>query len=282
MANLNGNLLGQVENGNYGVWAYSDGIKINMSGKETIYPLSNICGLFKEPNIRYRSKNFRTINLSVKKNKKIALDEDKFPGVVELLEGLIRNEYKSIYNNTDTLKWINACTAIVALDGGWDTNLFSNYHKTGFMKFVKKGVLKRSWGVKSKSELVNVLENLKNSNGVVKFVSVLQNNEEIGGEKFASAWDLQRVVFLAGLGYLAGYLTYDEAIKHSIDACKKIQALYTGWEDFLESYLTGHMLWYGVGFDVQTDTPYYRKTAYEQEQASTYKAWDVSWDTNLV
>jgi len=59
------------------------------------------------------------------------------------------------------------------------------------------------------------------------------------------AWDWCRVSLLAQWGYLAGYVTYPEALELVEPAAKKVCATYSSWEKVYEVYITGYCRWLG-------------------------------------
>lgn len=63
------------------------------------------------------------------------------------------------------------------------------------------------------------------------------------------AWNLFRVSSLAQWGYLAGYVTYAEALELVEPAATRLCAEFSSWDEAYESYLRGYARWSG------TDTP---------------------------
>ena len=59
------------------------------------------------------------------------------------------------------------------------------------------------------------------------------------------AWDWCRVSLLAQWGYLAGYVTYPEALELVEPAAKNVYATYSSWEKVYEVYITGYCRWLG-------------------------------------
>ena len=62
----------------------------------------------------------------------------------------------------------------------------------------------------------------------------------------ADAWDWFRVSPLAQWGYLAGYVTYSEALELVEPAAKKVCAAYSSWKEAYGAYLAGYCRWAGI------------------------------------
>lgn len=62
----------------------------------------------------------------------------------------------------------------------------------------------------------------------------------------SSAWDWFRVSHLAQWGYLAGYVTYPEALALVEPAAEKVANAYSSWTAAYQDYLTGYCRWAGV------------------------------------
>ena len=61
----------------------------------------------------------------------------------------------------------------------------------------------------------------------------------------SDAWDLFRVSTLAQWGYLAGFVTYREALEMVEPAARKVCQLYGSWKEAYTDYLTGWVNWSG-------------------------------------
>lgn len=86
-------------------------------------------------------------------------------------------------------------------------------------------ILSGSWGITDRASLLGTAAALAEGN---------------------DAWDLFRVSHLAQWGYLAGYVTYPEALKLVEPAAKKLDRAYSSWEGAYQAYLTGYCRWAGI------------------------------------
>jgi len=57
------------------------------------------------------------------------------------------------------------------------------------------------------------------------------------------AWDYCRLVWVAGVSYIAGYLTEDEAWHRIMPAARALQANYSSWREMGRDYLAGREKW---------------------------------------
>ncbi|MDD6794185.1 MAG: DUF1266 domain-containing protein [Clostridiaceae bacterium] len=88
------------------------------------------------------------------------------------------------------------------------------------------------------------------------------------------AWDLCRVTYVAGGGYLAGFLSYKQAIKYCVKACKLLQENYSSWDDMMESYTIGYSDW--TGHENED-----RLKKYKKLKSKANGLYSVPWNTYL-
>jgi hypothetical protein len=58
-----------------------------------------------------------------------------------------------------------------------------------------------------------------------------------------SAWDYDRYVALCGWGYLAGYLSEDEAWQRIMPVARLLQKTFSSWEDLGRNHIVGREFW---------------------------------------
>ncbi|TAN36992.1 MAG: DUF1266 domain-containing protein [Verrucomicrobia bacterium] len=61
--------------------------------------------------------------------------------------------------------------------------------------------------------------------------------------KSLTAWDFDRYVALCGWGYLAGYLSEEEAWQHIMPAARLLQQTFCSWEDLGKNHVVGREFW---------------------------------------
>lgn len=85
---------------------------------------------------------------------------------------------------------------------------------------------------------------LKEAKGIDEYMFPLDKElDEKWGKKGIMAWDLFRVANLVQWGYMAGYLTYNEALAAAEPAVKKLQENFDSWEEAYDNYVDGHVWW---------------------------------------
>ena len=99
--------------------------------------------------------------------------------------------------------------------------------------------------VASETDYQMLLKKYESNPEVVFKLKFARDNHERLGKKSLLAWDLCRHIQVAGLAYVAGYLTEDEAWEKIMPAAKMIQENFDSWADMGDNYLTGRHYWAG-------------------------------------
>jgi hypothetical protein len=172
--------------------------------------------------------------------------------------------------------WALATVAISNQQNGFSHNLLGGETLTPQARVNAIYGLKNWWGVTTKEETADVLhwllteghhkeyEQLADVTGhtsATDFEALLQKysdnpevifklrfakeNRERLGKKSLLAWDLCRYVQVAGLAYVAGYFTEEEAWVKIMPAAKLIQENFDSWSDMGDNYLMGRLYWAG-------------------------------------
>ena len=129
-----------------------------------------------------------------------------------------------------------------------------------------------SWGIASRAELIETVtrmtahghnENFLDDAAYIRSLSAAEYQKILAdatemdaymfpytkqlGEKWGSrgilAWDLFRMSNLVQWGYLAGYVTYPEALALLEPAAKSLHDNFTSWDQAYENYLDGYNWW---------------------------------------
>jgi len=210
------------------------------------------------------------------------------------------NAYKK--KLTPTMKFIlaassNTYTASECSSVDIGGNPADNWAKKHMRKMLKSG-----WNVRNAEDLnvtiswlfneghnvecMQFVEQYKMNPQSVKINKLFKKDRETARERFEIiatkykdqgiiAWDLCRACTVAGWGFLARYITYEEAIKISVDACKILQRNYSSWDDMMESYFLG--FWYWSNDEIRLHN---RKGWYEHRDKED-SIYNVPWDTVL-
>jgi hypothetical protein len=128
-------------------------------------------------------------------------------------------------------RWMNGCAAILTVMtrrvprhdclGGAPKNPESTA--------TTKKILENSWDIESREKLVETLGWLRDSGH--------------RAEGAPLAWDLVRLVAVAGWGYVADLISEDEAWGFITPAAKQLQGTYASWEQLGKTYVEGTSWW---------------------------------------
>ena len=153
-------------------------------------------------------------------------------------------EDKSVAGKSNLEQWAISMGALLLYENNpYEANLFGGKVRYGAMVVgtevtdrhnttgpdYGRTPLAESWGITDRTGLLASAKALNASN---------------------STWDLCRVSHLAQWGYLAGYVTYAEALAMVEPAAEALSSRYSNWKQLQEDYLEGYMKWGGLSGNV--------------------------------
>ena len=110
-------------------------------------------------------------------------------------------------------------------------------------------------------------EILKNAQGMDKYMwEYIMSLDKKWGEKSIRAWDWFRVGHLCRWGYLAGYITLEEAYILFEPTAKNLRATFSSWEEANDNYLDGYAYWGRININEEKNDYAKRKKIYENLQ----------------
>ena len=124
--------------------------------------------------------------------------------------------------------------------------------------------------VENTRKLLSDSWNISDRAGAALVLEQLLTSARAGG----SAWDYSRAMSNLGYYYLAGYYVETEALDRGLEIAKEIQALYSSWDAFAESYLAGYASWSG-------DSSESRRQIYESLKQSSWNPYALDWNLPL-
>jgi predicted small lipoprotein YifL len=175
----------------------------------------------------------------------------------------------------DQILWINGTHAVLTVSNGHDVNLFAGTAPTAQVQADWIATLDAWWGIDSKEELINVineltaglhnprfledvreyglhevteeeliheLQSIEDEETAFYFMRMFYAYDEFG-QNAIMGWDLSRATQLCAQGYLAGYFDFEEALLKAFSVGKVIQRTFDSWEDFWDSYFYGYYYW---------------------------------------
>lgn len=131
----------------------------------------------------------------------------------------------------------------------------------------------------SPEQLVLIRKMVVNNPSVSNKVEIVMQYKDTFGKKSITAWDFSRYVSLCGWGYIAGYLTEDEAWMKIMPAARLLQKTFTSWEDLGENHVVGREFWSLK--QTQTNGEKTRR-CFEKLKTDAASPWKrLDWDSDL-
>lgn len=168
--------------------------------------------------------------------------------------------------------WTRAMGSVLIELNEGNAYVFGGYEKNGDNKAGAVKILKSSWGIKSKEDLLQKIRELlrtgdrtafraeaKDMNAMSKkklktamkqlsgdmliHYQMVQYNWNAWKKKGLLAWDMCRISHLAQWGYIADYLTLEEAQAVMEPAIKKCRDNFASWDEVQNNWLDGYCLY---------------------------------------
>lgn len=171
--------------------------------------------------------------------------------------------------------WINGTHAILTLLNGGDVKIFGGFEPSPAIQAEWLHSLEAAWDITDRDDLVYMIDTLTlgrhnprfieevkyyeldditeeelynelmflDDEEEIMFFAMLFNAYDMFGENAIMGWDLSRAAQLCAQGYLAGFLSYEEALERALAVGKVIQQIFVSWDDFWESYFIGYYWW---------------------------------------
>jgi len=171
-------------------------------------------------------------------------------------------------------RWALACTAFLFSQNHQGFNSLAGAELTeAFRKKQREKLLPNSWDVNDRKTLLAQLKILvhqghntrwegmkkvsnsdqlllsfkrdwNNAQDYDNAVELVREHGPEFGERGILAWDYCRYICLCRWGYQAGYLSESEAWQLMMPIAKRLQELYTSWEQMANEYLIGRDFWW--------------------------------------
>lgn len=212
---------------------------------------------------------------------------------------------------SDTLRWINAAYAILTELNHNDYTKFGGMSINELNQERQKMSLEQQWSVSDRESADSTLEwvleeghrtefaelgkalaedlqmdELEEEDYLAYILYISDLTEEEAqemvdayviyrdyGEHAIDAWDYCRALNLLSFYYVAGYYTEEEALDRSLEIAKEFQAMYSSWDELVDSYLRGYEYWAQESSDE-------RRAVYEELQTREDNPYAV--DYNVV
>jgi Protein of unknown function (DUF1266) len=100
--------------------------------------------------------------------------------------------------------------------------------------------------VTAKLEPWDTIETAVEDKAVLANIYFARRHRERIGSRSLLAWDMVRLITIAGWGYLTRMISEDEAWSYVLPAAQAIQRTYTSWEELGKHHLLGREFWAGA------------------------------------
>lgn len=197
-----------------------------------------------------------------------------------------RKPLKTLEDPSSNLgQWGRAMGSVLIAINEGDVYYFGGYEQTDGNKEAAARILKQSWNITDRTELLVQIQNLLTSGsrkeylkeaGEMKAMSkkelrtalkqlsgdtlnhynMVQYNWKKWKKKGLLAWDMCRVSHLAQWGYVAGYITIEEAQALIEPAAQKLVEKFDNWEDVQQNWLDGYALYAAIDAENPAGTDY--------------------------
>lgn len=167
--------------------------------------------------------------------------------------------------------WGRAMGSVLIMMNEGSPYYFGGYEATEANRKAASNILKQSWDISSRRELLKQIKQLLKSESRQEYLKeakemnalsekqlkkamnqlsgsllvhykMVQRNWEHWGKRGLVAWDMCRVSHLAQWGYIAGYLDVREAQAMIEPAAEKLKEQFDSWEDVVMNWLDGYAL----------------------------------------
>jgi hypothetical protein len=223
-----------------------------------------------------------------------SLDEREFPSLAANMTKAINNGYADIIAKkgySDSEKWIVASCADLATAAGRNPFILAGAYKRPEYTTFERKVLHSAWGLDGTPSLLRLLSKHLSGNTLNKLKRLNRSPsssprlrsvaKKMSGKEELCIWahELERVISMAGFGYICDWLTLEESYSWSIVAGRRLQALFNSWDEFMEHFLLG------LCFFLESEDHYVlhmRIDAWRRRKEYLSDPWRIPWDTPLV
>lgn len=193
---------------------------------------------------------------------------------------------KSLEDTSSNLgHWGRAMGSVLIAINEGDVYYFGGYEQTDGNKEAAVRILKQSWNITDRTELLVQIQNLLTtgsrkeyhkeasemkamskkelktalkqlSGDTLTHYNMVQYNWKKWKKKGLLAWDMCRVSHLAQWGYVAGYVTIEEAQTLIEPAAQNLAKKFDNWDDVQQNWLDGYALYANIDAENPAGTDY--------------------------
>lgn len=216
------------------------------------------------------------------------------------------SEDKSVVGDSNLEAWALPMGAMLSwANDGSDPTLFGAQIRTAKAAEEWRGNLASGWGISSREDLISTVISMTLFGHDATFRSMAadvketpeaerkaiseasgawpyfmwaytEELDEKWGDRGIMAWDLFRMSNILQWGYVAGYVTYEEALALLEPAATILCQAFSSWDEAYENYLDGYTWWARTSAEewANTKLPYTSKTYGDQiKEYETQEGW---------
>ena len=203
-------------------------------------------------------------------------------------------EPEPVIRNAEIEAWAIGCSAILAASAPiYDPYQFGMFDKNDFLASYASGVLADSWGCYGRADLIRAMESLADrghnsdfaeaylfisSLSESEYMALLEESDDMHAymwpltkslgdkweDKQIKAWDLFRILHLAGWGYIADYIELGEAYEFMLPIIERLKETFSSWDEAVDNYMDGYAWWSRTDIS-QEGTEYKRRLGYYED-----------------
>ena len=205
--------------------------------------------------------------------------------------------------------WTRAAGSVLIYINDGNPYYFGGYETTDDNKNAAINILKQSWGIKDRVDLLKQIKTLLTtgdrkgyrkeakemnrmskkdlktamkqlSGSLLAHYQMVQYNWKTWREKGLVAWDMCRVSHLVQWGYVAGYLEREEAQALMEPSAMRLKEHFSSWEEVQNNWLDGFCLHANIDREAK-NTDYTNRKAIYETICSEQKKDDLLYDDTL-
>ncbi len=276
---------------------FTDGLYFRYGGGESYVHIESIQDMYRNDNLDPNDTFFQIYFDRNGDSRLMNISSNDFKNLLENMV-ILQEDYWHIPKPKypPTIKWFVATCAVLKISFDINPTMFGYpYESDHFIENDRK-ILSSTWDANNKEELIETLESLLSCPTLDIHKNYYENKPESQQsptakalkkdilknlEKSSYAWDYQRVIYLSQLGYSAKYLSAEEALNWSLKSAKKLQSLYSSWDDYYKHYILGYSFWSDALPTTKGTEAYNRDQIYKISKAKKSPLWQIPWKTEL-
>lgn len=259
------------------ITVYADCIEFILDGEEETVEKEDIINIYIQepitPDVTVRTTVIEHYadyeDEDEREEESFTIEDDRFPNFSYKMEEALEKEWHFVKERKrmmDTERWINTANAVFLVTDECDLETWGGMPITPEAVEAKAEMLESSWHIKNERDADKMVKSLLNFRT---------------GVKGLEGWDLQRAIHVSCSAYICGYYTKEKAFDYALEAAKKLQEVFSGWDAYMKSYLDGYCYWSGEDINNSASEAYNRLQIYLGLQKLKNNPFRIDWNMPL-